>query len=99
MPRRLSRREFLETGTTLGVAGLFCGFDTTITRLDSPNDRLHVGVIAVAGQGAYDLREVANAGAAIVALCDVDEERAATARDQFPRAKFYTDFRRLIDQK
>src|SRR5262249_10159519 len=40
-----------------------------------------------------------NAGAAIVALCDVDEDRAAKARQHFPRAKFYTDFRRMLEQK
>src|SRR5262249_5316220 len=41
----------------------------------------------------------AAAGAAIVALCDVDENRAAPVRRRFPRAKFYTDFRKLIDAK
>src|SRR5262249_20575352 len=63
------------------------------------NDRLHVGVIGVAGQGEYDLNEVAKAGATIVALCDVDENRAVKAREHFPQAAFYTDFRHLLDQK
>jgi predicted dehydrogenase len=64
-----------------------------------PSERLQVGVIGVAGQGGYDLHEVAAAGAAIAALCDVDENRAGPARQQFPEARYYTDFRRLIDQK
>ena len=34
----------------------------------------------------------------IVALCDVDENRTGKARDSFPKAKFYTDYRKLIDQ-
>jgi len=63
------------------------------------SERLVVGIIGVAGQGAYDMNEVANAGAAIVALCDVDENRTGEARKRFPDAKFYPDWRRLLDQK
>jgi predicted dehydrogenase len=63
----------------------------------SANDRLHVGVIGVAGQGDYDMSNVAAAGAEIVALCDTDERRAGAARQRFSRAKYYTDFRKMID--
>jgi predicted dehydrogenase len=96
MCRDLNRREFLRSTVAIGAAGVSAG---ALRGADSANERLHVGVVGVAGQGAYDLREVAKAGAAIVALCDVDENRAKDARQQFPGAKFYTDFRRLLDQK
>src|SRR5207245_10845237 len=65
----------------------------------SANERMHVGIIGVAGQGEYDTNEVAKAGAAIVALCDVDEKRTGKARERFPDAKYYPDFRQLLDQK
>jgi predicted dehydrogenase len=65
----------------------------------SANERVHVGVIGVAGQGEYDWTEVDKAGAAIVALCDVAEKRTGKVRERFPEAKFYSDFRRLLDQK
>ena len=91
-----SRREFLRTAAAIGAVGVSA---EALQGVGSANDRLHVGMIGVAGQGAYDLREVAAAGAAIVALCDVDENRAGEARGQFPAAKLYTDFRRLLDQK
>ena len=68
----LNRREFLRT-TAISAASLGA---ETLHSAESANERLHVGVIGVAGQGAYDLREVAKAGAAIVALCDADENRA-----------------------
>src|SRR5262249_33538936 len=32
-------------------------------------------------------------------LCDVDESRAGKAREQYPQATFYADFRKLLDQK
>jgi predicted dehydrogenase len=60
---------------------------------------LHVGVIGVAGQGEYNWKQLDKAGAEIVALCDVDEKRTGPVRERFPAAKFYTDFRELIDQK
>src|SRR5262245_33489514 len=67
--------------------------------LTMPSDRLQVGVIGVAGQGEYDWSEVDRGGGAIVALCDVDEHRTGKARERFPQAKFYTDFRKMFDQK
>ena len=35
----------------------------------------------------------------IVTLCDVDDKRGGTAFEQFPKAKRYRDFRRLLDQE
>ncbi len=34
-----------------------------------------------------------------MALCDVDQTRAAPVRKRFPQARFYEDYRRLIEQK
>lgn len=94
MPQRLSRRRFLQT-TAAGFAA------SVLHAQEKPpaSERLRVGVIGVAGQGEYNLGGVAGAGCDIAALCDVDEKRAAKARERFPQAKFYTDFRQLIDQK
>jgi predicted dehydrogenase len=98
MSLRVTRRHFLQA-TTAGALSYWTGLPRARGKDNSPNERLHVGVIGVAGQGAYDLREVAAAGAAIVGLCDVDEPRTDRARSQFPQAKFYPDYRQLIDQK
>src|SRR5206468_4512185 len=52
------------------------------------------------GQGAWNTAEVVRTElATIVALCDVDQGRAAAARKKFPEARFYDDYRRLIEQK
>jgi predicted dehydrogenase len=99
MARRPNRRRFLQTSAAIGLTGLWeRNLPARETRFP-PSERLQVGVIGVAGQGGYDLHEVAGAGAAIVALCDVDESRAGPARQGFPHAKYYTDFRHLLDQK
>src|SRR5262245_52700536 len=96
MPQRLSRRRFLQT-TAAGAIGFWAASSPAAGRKVSANEKLNLGVIGVAGRGASNLGGVS--GEAIVALCDVDEGRAAQARQRFPQAQFHADFRRLIDQK
>jgi predicted dehydrogenase len=98
MRTHLTRRRFLQT-TAAGAMTFWTGRSWAADKKISANERVHVGIIGVAGQGAYDMNEVAKAGAAIVALCDVDESRTGEARKRFPEAKFYPDWRRLLDQK
>lgn len=95
MSRRFTRRRFLHTGA-LALAAPLAGAQE---KKPGANERLHVAVIGVTGQGGGDMNQVAAAGAEIVALCDVDENRAAGARKRFPKATFVTDYRRLFDQK
>jgi predicted dehydrogenase len=94
---RISRRRFLQTTAAAGLsAPLLRGAEP---RRPAANERLAVGVIGVAGQGEHDWKNIAAGGAEIVAWCDVDENRTGTARKFAPEAKFYTDFRKLIDHK
>ncbi len=37
-------------------------------------------------------------GQNVVAICDIDEGRLAKAGDKFPKAKRYTDWRKLLEQ-
>jgi predicted dehydrogenase len=102
MTMRLTRRRFLHAAAATGISpfwgGLLLADDK---KAGSPNERLHVGVIGVGGQGNHDWRNVHAAGAEIVAFCDVDEDRkdVQKAREEFPKVPFHADFRKLIDQK
>src|SRR5581483_11694500 len=91
---RPHRRHFLQSAV---AAGLTTNFLLGDDKKASGNDALRVGIIGVAGQGDYDMNEIARAGATIAALCDVDEKRATKARERFPKARFHTDFRRMLD--
>jgi predicted dehydrogenase len=97
MPRHLSRRRFLQNSVALGSASFFA----QPTRADQqPGERVRVGIVGVAGQGGWNLGQVADSGMAeIVALCDVDASRAAPVRERYPQAKFYEDYRQMMDQK
>jgi predicted dehydrogenase len=98
MPTRCTRRHFLLSSA---AAGLSAGLSAAAARRPAPSERLRVGAIGIAGQGGSDLNAVAAAGAEIVALCDVDTQRkeVLAQRKRYDRAKFYTDFHKLIDTR
>jgi predicted dehydrogenase len=93
----ISRRQFLQQ-SALGVAAVsVAGCATSPSaRKVSPNQKLNVAIIGVAGQGKYNTDHVA--GENIVALCDVDENNLRAAGQRFPQAKIYHDFRRMLEQ-
>ena len=64
MSSRLSRRRFLQTSAVAATAGFWCGQLQTGKGQDSPNEKLHVGVIGVAAQGRYNLDEARGPGGA-----------------------------------
>lgn len=61
-----------------------------------PSRKLNLAVIGCGGQGGSDLNNMA--GENIVALCDVDERRAADAFRKFPQARRFKDFRKMLDE-
>ncbi len=94
----ISRREFI--GTTAMAAAAF----TIVPRFvlggpgfKAPSDKLNIACIGAGGQGHSDLKNVSSEN--IVALCDVDEVRAAEAFAEFPKAKKYSDFRVMFDKQ
>jgi predicted dehydrogenase len=62
-----------------------------------PSGKLNVAAIGAGGMGAGNTRACAAAGANIVALCDVDWEKADESFKRFPDAKKYKDFRKMLD--
>jgi predicted dehydrogenase len=89
-------RQAALASTGVAVAGMMPRI-TPAVEPRSPNDKLNIGVIGVAAQGAYNLGNVATEN--IVALCDIDQHRLAAAADKFPLAKKYADYRQMLDQK
>jgi hypothetical protein len=66
----------------------------------APSDRLTVAGIGVGGKGQGDLNEFFKSGKADIAfLCDVDDRQAKVSRDRFPKAKYYKDFREMLEKE
>lgn len=64
----------------------------------SPNEKLNFAAIGSGGQGASNLRSVPQTEN-VVALCDVDERRAAPTYKLYPDAPKYRDFRQMLDKE
>ena len=97
----MTRRRFLTRGTTASFAVVTIVPQHVLGGAGNrpPSEALHVAGIGVGGRGYFDLIDVSRAGANIVALCDVDTERAGQSFKQFSRARRYADYRRLLDRE
>ena len=92
----MNRRTFLKQSTALG-AGLTILKSGVLKAGNSPNEKLNIAIIGVAGRGGSNLNNVKSEN--IVALCDVNAKNLAKAANQFPNAKTYKDWRKCLDQK
>ena len=96
MNRRTNRRRFLKNTALAGVGICVVGPGGT-AQGRSPNEKLNIGIIGSSGRGGSNTKSVSSEN--IVALCDVDKKRLAKPAAQFPKAKTYEDWRKLLDQK
>jgi predicted dehydrogenase len=66
----------------------------------APSDRLIIASIGVGGKGESDIAKFYESGKANIGyLCDVDTRRAAKTVKAFPKAKFYKDWREMLDKE
>ena len=94
-----SRREFLKTATATLGAGVASQtiFVPPFVRAAS-GDKVRLACVGAGGKGAGDIRETSK-GQIVVALCDVDQNQAVRSRKQFPNARFYTDWRKMLEKE
>ena len=68
-----------------------------------PSDQLNLAAVGVGGKGRTDILHASvNGRERVVALCDVDplgKHGVLKTRKEFPKANFYTDFRRMLDEE
>ncbi|MGE0144879.1 MAG: Gfo/Idh/MocA family protein [Planctomycetota bacterium] len=95
---RPSRRSFLASSLGLG-AGVFVA--NSVPGADPVRrgrlDKVRVAVIGCGGKGHSD--GMAMAEHEVVALCDVDFQRAKGLIEAFPKARRYHDLRELLDRE
>lgn len=93
----LSRRNFLKSAAAVAVGV------TIVPRhvlggpgYQAPSDTLNIGAIGAGGMGGSNLEQVQSEN--VVALADVDWNRAAESFERFPNAQRYRDFRRMLEE-
>ncbi len=99
---RSKRRDFL-CNSIFAAAGSITAF-TVVPRHVlgasnqlSPSDKLNIACIGAGGRGYHVARNVSSEN--IVALCDVDDNRAAKTYDLHPKTKKYHDYRIMLDKE
>jgi predicted dehydrogenase len=96
MSWQITRREFLRR-TALATAGTWAGTQAVAARKLSPNEKLNLGVVGTTNRARANISGVESEN--IVALCDIDDRLLAAAKEKFPKAQTYNDFRKLLEQK
>ncbi len=95
-----SRRTFLAAGSAAAI-----GFMIVPRHVlggpgyVAPSERVHIAGIGVGAMGGSDIAGLSNLGANIIALCDVDEVRAAPTFAAQPQAKHYKGFHEMLEKE
>jgi predicted dehydrogenase len=99
MSRRQNRRQFLQTGAASAAAAGFWltgGVTESFARQDDPMNKLNIALIGAGGRAEGNRDGVRREN--IVAICDVDDARAANTFKQFPDAPKFKDYRQMLDK-
>jgi hypothetical protein len=90
---QLSRRKFFRAGA-IGAAALSFPY---VGNVLGANDKINVACIGVHGKGDSDTNDTAHCGGNLVALCDVDVRSLKDKSKQYPQAKLFNDFRKMLE--
>ena len=96
---KVSRREFLKTGAAT-LASFTIAPSSILGKSFghiSPSDKMNIAAIGVGGIGHSNINAVKDTEN-LVALCDVDWNYAKGVFDEFPNAKKYWDYRKMLDE-
>ncbi|MEM1259771.1 MAG: Gfo/Idh/MocA family oxidoreductase [Bacteroidota bacterium] len=95
--RNNQRRDFIKksgaalAGISIVPSNVMAGFGYT-----APSDKLNIAGIGVGGMGRRNLKNMNSQN--IVALADVDWKYAQRCFDDYPKAKKYKDYRKMLEE-
>ncbi len=98
--KHTSRRKFLKNSALMG-SGIFIVPRHVLggKGYTAPSDKLNLAAIGAGGKGHSDIMNSYHKGANnVVALCDIDSNQAKRSVNKFPKAKFYKDFRVMLEE-
>jgi predicted dehydrogenase len=92
-----SRRKFIaSTGAALAGLSIVPSHAVSGMGHKAPSDKLNIAGIGIGGKGRTNLRNMKSEN--IVALCDIDQNYAAKTFNDFPDAKRFVDYRKMLDE-
>ncbi|MEM6963612.1 MAG: Gfo/Idh/MocA family oxidoreductase [Bacteroidota bacterium] len=94
-----SRRKFIKQSAVVGGSFFIVPRHVLGKGYTAPSDRLNLAAIGAGGKGHSDIKNAWDDGNNnVIALCDVDTKAAERTRTLFPKAKFYKDFRVMLNK-
>ncbi|HRQ50684.1 MAG TPA: Gfo/Idh/MocA family oxidoreductase, partial [Agriterribacter sp.] len=95
-----SRRNFIKN-TAIGAAGFMIVPRNVLGKgYIAPSDKLIIAGVGAGGKGRSDLANFYESKKAEIGfLCDVDDRMAEESRKRFPKAKYYKDWREMLDKE
>ena len=94
---KISRRKFVHSST---ISAISFPFIASGLRANPPSERLRHASFGANGMAGADVGSLARSKHFdLVAVADVDLKRAEGIRKRFPKAKFYQDWRELLDKE
>ncbi|MGI6420027.1 MAG: Gfo/Idh/MocA family protein [Thermoguttaceae bacterium] len=97
MISRMHRRDWLRAAAA-GGASLVVLRDSRSARGYFANEKLGAALVGLSGRGQWFVETVPRIGEDVVALCDVNQRRAADAFKKFPGVRQFKDFRKMLDE-
>jgi predicted dehydrogenase len=64
-----------------------------------PSEQVNIAGVGIGGVGKSNVGNARDAGANVVALCDVDSGYAGPVFIEYPKAKKYKDYRRMLEEQ
>lgn len=94
----MNKRDFLKK-SGLGVAGITIAPSIIMCKSETKITRLRTAHIGVGNMGFADLKDISSHPLVdVTALCDVDSDNLAKAKELYPNAKTFSDYRVMLKE-
>src|SRR5436190_4195550 len=90
----ITRRQFIASSAALAAASALAQEQD---RIAPRIDKVNIAVVGAGGRGAEDIKGCE--GQNFVAMCDVDDDRAADSFKKYPNARRYKDWRKMFEKE
>ncbi len=95
--RRPNRRQFLSSSAASLAAFTIAPSHILGGEKTPPSERLNLAYIGAGGRGVANSRAL-SPYTNVLALCDVDDQRAKIAYEKYPSAQRFRDYRKMLDR-
>jgi hypothetical protein len=93
----INRRRFL-AGAALGGTGLLILRNSASAWSYQANQKLSVALVGAGARGMHFVQAIPRIGENLVAVCEVNRNRATEALKNLPEVRKYQDFRKMLDE-